>query len=109
MLLCAGVDGLNYDDLQARLSQSSSPQIVPSEVEPRSIGFRWSRTFFPAYLPRVMIATLPTLRNFILKSELMGADVVGLIAAVDAQKFEGRLNFEIWLGKGFSWDCQCIM
>lgn len=29
-------------------------------------------TFLPAYLPRVMMATLPTLRNFILSSVVEG-------------------------------------
>jgi hypothetical protein len=34
---------------------------------------RARRTFFPAYLPRVMMATRPTLRNFILSGGVLSA------------------------------------
>jgi hypothetical protein len=62
----AGVDGLDYDDLLRNRSQQA---LFDWELRPRD---KWDPiietarsqfTFLPAYLPRVMIATRPTLRT----------------------------------------------
>jgi hypothetical protein len=66
--LCAGVDRLDDNDLAKMLvlrSMSCRHSDALSDFAQHRRGR--SRTFLPAYRPRVIMATRPTLRNFIVK------------------------------------------
>ena len=63
----AGVEGLDDDDLRAMdfstVFKAVSVPPLKCRVHPRYQMEWWIDTFFPAYLPLVMIATRPTLRT----------------------------------------------
>ena len=59
MLLCACVHRLYYHDLNERIVSL----LVQSSRLIESYCSNYDRTFLPAYLPRVMMATRPTLRT----------------------------------------------